>query len=261
MPNRSIIALFYCAFLLLLTLWSVFYTVEPKSVLLDLKEIESVESDLPDFSKFTQVVDKKRAFFDYLGPIVDKQNEQFLFFRQQIQGWRAKYIDGQALTSQQQEQLNTLQDEYRVETTDPLTIFDELLTKIDEIPRSLVLVQAANESAWGTSRFAVDGYNFYGLWCFIEGCGFVPNRRNDGAIHEVAKFSNASQATYSYMRNINRHQAYEQLRAMRANLRRQNKPLNAHELAEGLLNYSERRHEYVQELQQMIRVNKEFLKQ
>ena len=120
-------------------------------------------------------------------------------------------------------------------------------------------MQAANESAWGTSRFAQQGYNFFGLWCYKKGCGFVPARRNSGANHEVAKFENLSRATYTYMRNINRHDAYRELRHIRASLRRAQLPVTGLALAEGLMNYSERGAAYVNELQNMIRYNKGFI--
>jgi len=130
--------------------------------------------------------------------------------------------------------------------------------RIDVIPTDLVLVQAANESAWGTSRFARQGYNFFGLWCFRKGCGFVPSRRKADAKHEVAKFPNLTRAVYTYLRNLNRHNAYRELRQIRANLRANNLPITGSDLAEGLVSYSERGHDYVEELQAMIRFNEEY---
>ena len=142
---------------------------------------------------------------------------------------------------------------------DGVGILQMLLQKIDVLPVELVLVQAANESAWGTSRFARKGYNFFGLWCFTKGCGFVPNRRNDDASHEVAKFENLSQATYTYMRNLNRHDAYKDLREIRSRLRANQIAISGVALAEGLMKYSERGAAYVEELQNMIKYNEEFL--
>ena len=101
--------------------------------------------------------------------------------------------------------------------------------------------------------------NFFGLWCFSKGCGFVPNRRNDGASHEVAKFDSLSRATYTYMRNLNRHDAYADLREIRSRLRANQIPITGVALAEGLMNYSERGAAYVEELQTMILFNEEFL--
>jgi Bax protein len=130
-----------------------------------------------------------------------------------------------------------------------------LIRRVDSIPEALILVQAANESGWGASRFAQQGYNFFGLWCFKKGCGFVPRQRDDDAKHEVAKFTDLSHAVMTYMRNLNRHYAYKDLRMIRENLRQDGKPVTARALASGLLSYSERGQEYINELKSMLRVN------
>ena len=135
----------------------------------------------------------------------------------------------------------------------------QLINKVDIIPEALVLVQAANESAWGTSRFAQQGYNFFGLWCFRAGCGFVPKNRNHGAVHEVAKFSQLAEATYTYMRNLNRHPAYQNFREIRSQLRTEQKPITGLALSQGLEKYSERGQDYIEELQQMIRFNRALI--
>ena len=87
----------------------------------------------------------------------------------------------------------------------------------------------------------------------------VPGKRNAGATHEVAKFPSLSRATYTYMRNLNRHDAYTDLREIRERLRANQIPITGVALAEGLMNYSERGAAYVDELQTMIRFNQEFL--
>ncbi|MFM9673737.1 glucosaminidase domain-containing protein, partial [Streptomyces galilaeus] len=81
------------------------------------------------------------------------------------------------------------------------------LRRVDIIPKELALMQAANESAWGTSRFARIGLNFFGQWCYSQGCGMIPNRRNSGAAHEVAAFKSVRDAVSSYFKNINTHAA------------------------------------------------------
>ncbi|MFC4699422.1 glucosaminidase domain-containing protein [Glaciecola siphonariae] len=222
--------------------------------------VEHADDPVPDFKQYEDVRDKKQAFFEYLKPAVVAQNDYFREVRQFLKELQAKVDGGNGLSSDEQEQLNWLIDEYRVETDQDLdAAFTTLLRRVDIIPVELVLVQSANESAWGTSRFAVEGYNFFGMWCFVEDCGFVPKRRNEGAIHEVAKYDDLSAAMYSYMRNLNRHPAYKELRAIRAELRASNKPITAMKLAEGLVQYSERGEEYIEELQQMIRVNRELI--
>lgn len=245
----------------IILIFSVIWLLQPSESLLEqIPEIEYAEQPVPDFTQYTQVSEKKQAFFNYLAPAVKLQNEYILMLRQVVQGFRAKQVAGEVLSDNQQEELAWLVKEYRVaKYADIEQTYSELLEKIDIIPLALVLVQSANESAWGTSRFAVQGYNFFGLWCFSKGCGFVPSRRNEGANHEVAKFDDLSDAMYVYMRNLNRHPAYAQLRQIRAQHRKDQKPITAYSLIEGLSKYSERGHEYVDELRHMIRINQELI--
>lgn len=238
----------------------VIYLQPEKSIVETIPEVEYSSHPVPDFNQYENVTEKKQAFFNYLKPAIEAQNEHIRSVRQLVQGFRAKQISGETLTQRQTEELNFLIEEYRVDTDQGFEgIYAELLRKIDIIPVELVLVQSANESAWGTSRFATEGYNFFGLWCFKKGCGFVPKRRNEDALHEVAKFNNLSAAMYSYMRNINRHPAYKDLRIIRQKHRENQQSITAYALAEGLTRYSERGEEYVEELRQMIRVNKELM--
>lgn len=238
----------------------IFYFQPKPSVVDNLPQVGHATDPVPDFKQFDDITEKKQAFFDYLRPAVDAQNDYLLRVRSYLQGLRAKVLAQEPLSRDQQEEIAWLVEEYRVEPQQyPLVVLDKLLRRIDIIPAELVLVQSANESAWGTSRFAVEGYNFFGMWCFVEDCGFVPHRRNEGANHEVARYDDLSSAMYSYMRNLNRHPAYTDLRAIRARLRNSQQEITAVKLAEGLSQYSERGEEYIEELQQMIRINKELI--
>ncbi|AXR06640.1 glucosaminidase domain-containing protein [Salinimonas sediminis] len=230
--------------------------------ILEVPETEQASKPVPDFSSYENVSDRKSAFFDYLRPEVAKQNEYLLSLRHYIQTVQRKLTSNETLGEEDSERVAWLVKEYGVnDSVDIPEKINRLLQKVDILPVELVLVQAANESAWGTSRFAREGYNFFGLWCFRRGCGFVPSRRTDGAAHEVARFDNLSRATYTYMRNLNRHKAYKDLRNIRARLRMNQMPVTGMALAEGLMKYSERGAAYVEELQAMIRFNQEFLAQ
>lgn len=245
---------------LVLVLFGIYSLQPEQSVMQKIPQSESAKKPISDFSQYEITAGKKKAFFSYLKPAVETQNNHILAQREFIHGLRAKYISGEMITEKQMQELNWLADEYRVDLDETLEpAFDKLLTKVDIIPVELVLVQAANESAWGTSRFARKGYNFFGLWCFKEGCGFVPKRRNDGSLHEVAKFNNLSRAMYTYMRNLNRHDAYLEMRAIRQQLRAKMQPISAVALTEGLTKYSERGDDYFVELKEMIRVNKDLM--
>lgn len=233
-------------------------TQEPD--VLDVPETPSSALPVPKFGEISDVKEKKAAFFSYLKPEVDQQNLYLLTLRHYLLELQRKIQNNTPLDDHDREQFDWLISEYRVDKElIPKEQVAQLLVKVDIIPAELVLVQAANESAWGTSRFAEEGYNFYGLWCYQKGCGFVPARRNSGAKHEVAKFNNASRSTYTYMRNLNRHDAYRELREIRRSLRENQKPISGYALAEGLIHYSERGAAYVEELQTMMRYNKEYL--
>ena len=71
------------------------------------------------------------------------------------------------------------------------------------------------ESGWGESRFAQQGNNLFGEWCFTKGCGIVPSQRKEGATHEVRRFDSVDDALASYMHNLNTGHAYKALRVAR----------------------------------------------
>lgn len=245
--------------ILALILGSVYLQPNNNSVS-NIPSLDYAADAVPDFNQYKRVQDKKRAFFDYLKPAIASQNQYIVGVRSLIQDFQVTYSAGDSLSEAQQQDLDWLIAEYRVTDIKELdTVFTELLRKVDVIPEDLVLVQTANESAWGTSRFARNGYNFFGMWCFEEGCGFVPKQRNEGATHEVAKYDDLSEAMYSYMRNLNSHPAYKDLRAIRLTLKDAQKEVTGHALAAGLIKYSERGEEYIKELRHMIRFNKEFM--
>ncbi|GKT11467.1 MAG: Bax protein [Thiomicrorhabdus sp.] len=207
---------------------------------------------LPDFSKFKDVKQKKTAFFNYLQPYIEKANGEILQERKFIQT-----VNFSHLSTSQTVKIESLMAKYRV--TDKVISAQTktaLLTKVDVIPASLALAQAANESAWGTSRFARKAFNFYGQWCFSKGCGLVPLQRTKGMTHEVRKFSSPYESVKGYMLNLNRHKAFKLVRTERLKQRKQKLAPTGLKLAKGLVHYSERKHEYVKEISSMIRYNK-----
>ncbi|OIQ47809.1 MAG: hypothetical protein BM565_04725 [Gammaproteobacteria bacterium MedPE] len=211
---------------------------------------------IPAFSAMTNVAEKKQAFFNFIRPGVVNANRAIALDRQYLLDLKASY-DGQSLAP---EKYLELLKHYKLETTEfDLPTLNRLLRRVDVIPNALVMVQAANESGWGTSRFARLGLNFFGQWCFSKGCGLVPNARNDDASHEVKVFASVDESIASYLRNLNTHPAYRHLRDVRAVLREHNEAVTASKLATGLTSYSERGEEYVLELLQMLRHNKAYL--
>ena len=204
--------------------------------------------------KTVSISEKKANFFAYLQPMIEKANKEVLSQREELFSIKA---DLPQLSESQTESLAKLAKTYRVDNT--LNSKPQILlleSKINTIPAALILAQAANESAWGTSRFAREGNNFFGQWCFSKGCGIVPNSRNEGADHEVASFDSPLGSVRSYIRNLNSHPTYQTLRDLRDLALSQGKDPSGELLAQGLIGYSERGEEYVKEIQSMIRYNK-----
>lgn len=129
-----------------------------------------------------------------------------------------------------------------------------LLEQIDIIPPSLTLAQAAIESAWGRSRFAVQGNALFGQWTWGND-GIVPQGRPFGATYRVKSFPSPLHSIAAYARNLNTHPSYKEFRKLRAQQRRNNQHADSLVLADTLINYSTRREAYPLELRQIIRVN------
>ena len=195
----------------------------------------------PDFDQIQDVNLRKQAFFKYLLPEVNKQNEEIIQLRHDIKTGKINSF-----------KLKDIYRYYRVKEDD----IDALLNRVDVVPASLVLAQGAYESNWGRSRFSKHYHNFFGLWCFKKGCGVIPLKRDKNDTHEVAKFSSLSKGLEYYLRSINRNSAYQTLRKIRKNKRDKKLPITGIALAEGLENYAEIGYEYVETVQSIIRYNK-----
>ncbi|GIU10904.1 MULTISPECIES: glucosaminidase domain-containing protein [unclassified Shewanella] len=219
-----------------------------------------VASVVPDFAAIRDVSEKKREFFGFLRPSIKHQNAIIQGERDFLIATRNQIVNGKSLTEADEFRLQQISEKYQY-TFRSLNInnIDTLLVRVDVIPEEMVLIQAANETGWGTSRFAREGLNFFGQWCFRKGCGLVPQSRTEGLSHEVALFKTVEDSVASYMRNLNSNAAYSLLRSIRADLRAENKTPTAQDLVYGLINYSERQEAYIDELLEMLRQNQRFL--
>jgi len=225
-----------------------------------LVENKQALSLIPDFSAISNVAEKKQAFFDYLRPSIRLQNGIIKDERNFLQRSKQHLEDGLLLTDAELYRIEKIANKYQYSSRSiNASTLDKLLVRTDTIPESMVLIQAANETGWGSSRFAKEGLNFFGQWCFRKGCGLVPQSRTAGMSHEVAVFDSVEASVASYMRNLNSNAAYSLLRSIRADLRAQNKQPQASELVWGLVNYSERQEAYIDELLEMLRQNKQYL--
>lgn len=206
----------------------------PPHVQLPKIELEQLPNDLPRLS----VAERKSLFFRILLPLVEAENElirtqrRWLEERFQHDFMRYDAADWQIA--------NELAEQYRVEgnLNDPV-VRKKLLRRIDEVPAALVLAQAANESAWGTSRFAREANNLFGLWTYREELGMVPAERAAGARHFVRAFPDLRSSVRIYLHNLNIGHAYKDLRHVRAAFRQADIALSTHSLINGLVRYSE----------------------
>ena len=208
----------------------------------------------PDFQALPAGPDRKQAFFSYFTPLVHQANAEIARQRDQLEAIAALDVPDKRATRQ----LAKLAIEYNIEP-DAMSgeeLLWETLRRVDQLPASLVLAQAAKESGWGSSRFAVEANNYFGQRCWTSGCGITPKQRPEGARFEVARFDSPYASVRAYLRNLNTHHEYQSLRDYRASVRSRNDSLSGLLLADHLGTYSEREAEYREEIKNIITVNR-----
>ena len=142
--------------------------------------------------------------------------------------------------------------EYKVKKGD----ISELVKRVDIIPTSIALAQAAKESGWGTSRFALEGNAIFGQWTW-SGQGISPLQREGDKNHKVLKFPILRASVKAYQNNLNTHKSYKKFREKRESLRSKNKKfINGLDLTETLKNYAQTGVEYTKILNQIIKQNR-----
>ncbi len=204
----------------------------------------------------SSVAEKKHRFFQLMRPLVVAENARVMQQRAFLQMMHNKV----ERTQEEQARFDALLRTYRIQRDAQGNIpWDVVWRRVDVVPVALVLAQAANESAWGTSRFAREGNNYFGQWCFQAGCGLVPLHRKEGATHEVKVFASPQLSVRSYLWHLNTGSAYKALRAIRAQQRADGVQPDAESLAEGLILYSERGQAYVESIQKAIRHNRDLM--
>lgn len=236
------------------TVWSVAALVPVALVMSMVVSSTAWPEPMPDFRAFEAGPDRKAVFFEFVEPLIAEANEHVAEDRQ-----RLVEIAGKSEFSWLDRWwLDKLAAHYRIEHDgmDEEELLSMLLMRVDVVPTSLALAQAAKESGWGTSRFAREANNLFGEWCFRPGCGLVPQNRRAGRKHEVEAFDTPRDSVFSYLLNLNTHGSYRAFRLERARLRKSGESLSGVELAEQLGEYSERRDEYVKDIKHLIQVNK-----
>ena len=210
-----------------------------------------VTADDLDMSNLKDLNDKKKRFFDFMRPIINDENNKILELRKKLLA--AKKHDNNKKFVVQVARIYSVSWDHEKEN------WDKLLERVDTIPLELSLAQSADETAWGQSRFAKQGNNFFGQWCYTKGCGIIPSERSRNSTHEVTRFNNINDSVRSYIKTINTGRAYALLRKIRRNNRAVGNQPDAKAQAGGLVKYSQRGEAYVKEIRALIRMNKKLM--
>jgi Bax protein len=206
----------------------------------------------PELQKIQQPRARKILFIKTALPLILHANEMILWDRKKILKLLDKSRNGKTVAPREQAWLNKKAQEYGLATPD----LTELVRRIDIIPPSLVLAQAAEESGWGTSRFAHEGNAIFGQRTWRGNNGMKPARREEGKTFKVRAFNRLIDGIMSYTRNLNGHTAYDAFRRAREAQRRRGGVLDGYALATTLERYSERGSAYINTIQMLIRVNR-----
>lgn len=209
---------------------------------------------LPPGLESLPVDDKKSLFFRALLPLVLAENARILERRAFLE---TVFAGGRLDPDSQAGRLvRRIAERYQVsgDINDP-AVRELLLRRVDIVPPALVLAQAANESGWGSSRFAREANNLFGIWTWNPAAGLVPESRPEGAEYYVRVYPDVRSSIRGYLHNINVGHAYRELRQLRAEMRAAGIPLDPLVLAGGLDRYSTRGEDYVAEIRSMISGN------
>lgn len=207
-----------------------------------------------DLDGVTDLELRKSLFIRALLPSILAENQRIRLIRERVQS-----ILKNGLSVTQMSALHWLQNikrTYRVQgDIKRPEVQQRLLRRLDEIPPALVLAQAANESGWGTSRFAIEGNNLFGIWTFQRETGLIPEARAGDLEHKVRTFPDIRASVKAYLYTLNIGKSYRELRKLRETMRHANESLDAVTLAAGLIHYSQRGTEYVDEVRAIIERN------
>ena len=199
---------------------------------------------LPQEIRMIENVKKRKDFFiQIVLPLIIQENNNIRLDRKTL----FNIINKSNNTASEKEWLEKKYKQYGVNSKD----LSVLKIRMDEIPTSLAIAQAAKETGWGTSRFAQEGNALFGQWTW-SGEGLKPKEAKKGEDHKVMKFNVLQASVRAYQRNLNTHSSYKDFRKARAEFRDLNKPLDSIELSKYLNKYAETGNQYVEVLQKII---------
>ena len=220
-----------------------------ESVLMHKKVPNLYISSLPeDFSKISSSSMKKSLFVRSILPLIVKENNKIESLNYRIKNLKSNF---NKISRSDALWLKKMMTSYKVKSND----INDLITKVDIIPVSIALGQAAIESGWGTSRFAMEGNALYGQWSWKTGSGIVPKERDVNEVYEIKSFLSLSNSVASYMKNLNSHPNYKNFRVNRNLLREHNIPISGSYLYKYLDKYAIDSN-YSDTLKKIIDINK-----
>ena len=200
-----------------------------------------------DLDNLQSVKLKKETFLKIVLPLVVAENEKILDDREKLKNLIEKKFTSDA----EKQWLRQKLLEYKVKKGD----LKELMFRMDMIPVSIALAQAAKESGWGTSRFALEGNAIFGQWTW-DGQGIAPLKRDGDKNHKILKFPILRASVKAYKNNLNTHKSYSKFRDKRQQLRNKNKNITGLALTDTLKNYAQTGSEYTKILNQIITQNR-----
>ena len=202
---------------------------------------------LPDeIKKIENSKKRKDLFIQIILPLIIKENNNIKRDRRKL----FSILNKSKNSKKEKNWLNSKFKQYGIANKDLST----LKIRLDEIPISMTIAQAAKETGWGTSRFAQEGNALFGQWTW-SGEGIKPLNADNNSTHKVMKFNVLQASVKAYQRNLNTHSSYKNFRSARAELRDDGKKLDSMFLSEYLDKYAETGKEYVKKLQLIIKQN------
>ena len=199
-----------------------------------------------EMKKISNSKKRKEMFIKIVLPLIVKENNKIRIDRKRL----FTILNKNSNTDIEKKWLEKKYKQYGVRQNDLST----LKIRMDEIPVSLAIAQAAKETGWGTSRFALKGNALFGQWTW-SGEGLKPKNAEKGEDHKVMKFHSLQLSVRAYLRNLNTHSSYKNFRKARTNLRNNAKPLDSLILSSHLDKYAETGSEYIEVLQKIILQN------
>ena len=199
-----------------------------------------------ELKKFQNVKKRKELFIQIVLPLILEENNKILLDRKKLFAILNKNNNSQS----DNEWLNKKFKQYGVSKKDIPT----LKRRMDIIPVSMAIAQAAKETGWGTSRFALEGNALFGQWTYTDK-GIKPAAADAGTTHKVMMFNVLKSSVRAYARNLNTHRSYKKMRFARAIQRDNEGKLNSLELVNYLDSYAETGKKYTDVLKKIIQQN------